>query len=123
MPELDDMLADILSYSPTEKGEIRPFRPMIRPGENGLNSTFSPLSPLSPAIPLKLNSPNSPNGHEIECLTDEPRLDDRVKCSDCTHIYGGYCQQFKATNHGVKYKPERSTPKRCGLFKLKIRSV
>lgn len=64
MPNLNDLLAEILDYSPTEtsetdkKGEIRPFRPEIRPCENGLNSTPSPNSPLSPGRHLKSNSPD-----------------------------------------------------------------
>ncbi|PTQ88348.1 hypothetical protein C8R30_1535 [Nitrosomonas nitrosa] len=48
MTEVDDLLADLMSYSPTEKGEFRPIRPVIRPCKNGLNNTFSPNSPLSP---------------------------------------------------------------------------
>jgi len=66
MSEMEELLDDILSYSPTEKGEIRPFYPNIRPVENGLNSTLSPNSPLSPSIPLKSNSPDSSCEFETE---------------------------------------------------------
>jgi len=51
---------DILNYSPTEKGEIRPDSPIVRPIKNGANKGLSPLSPLSPAVTLKTNSPRSP---------------------------------------------------------------
>jgi pseudouridine-5'-phosphate glycosidase len=57
MSEVSDLLADILDYSPTEKGEERRNSPMISPSENVLNSAFSPNSPNSPTMPLRSSSP------------------------------------------------------------------
>lgn len=52
-------------------------------------------------------------------VTDEQRADDRAKCSDCLYLVNGYCQKYQVTNHGAKYRPEQSTPKRCNVFKAR----
>lgn len=57
MSEIASLLSDILSYSPVEKGEIRPDSPLVRPSKNGVDRASSPNSPNSPHLPCKLNSP------------------------------------------------------------------
>lgn len=66
MPGVADLLADVLSYSPTEKGENSPFRPTIRPCENGLDTASSHDSPISPAVNLKSISPTSTAENNLE---------------------------------------------------------
>jgi hypothetical protein len=163
MLEVADLLSDILNYSPIEKGEIRLIRPMIRQGENGLNTASSPLSPFSPAIAFKSDSPSESDLEKIrtwlskigepeedhllvidKCRNDPQALeyflkyargefeanytltdkdysspDDRIMCRDCLFLFGGHCQQYEATNHGMRYRPVQDVMKRCSVFKPK----
>ncbi|MDV6345405.1 hypothetical protein [Nitrosomonas sp. Is37] len=115
MSEVTDLLADILSYSPTEKGEIRRIRPAIRTSENGLNTTYSPNSPLSPTIPLKSNSPSSPSESDIEKIRTwlyrigEPESDHCLVIDKCKsdphaleyflrHAHGEFEQSYTVTD-------------------------